>query len=82
VKYKGEYPLLGVEEVGDGVLALGGDGCFITLWNWKHNEKFCRVFGHPGSVMSLSSYHPFLVSSGGDSKIKIWEVRENNFEPE
>jgi WD40 repeat protein len=58
------------------VLAFGGDGCGITLWDWKKKEVKCRVFGHPGSVLSLSYYDPFLVSSGGDSKIKIWQIME------
>jgi hypothetical protein len=29
------YPLLAIEEVNNNVLALGGDDCCITLWDWK-----------------------------------------------
>jgi len=76
VKYQGSYPILSLEQVDEHLLAIGGDGCCITLWNWKKKDVNCRVFGHPGSVLSLSFYHPFLVSSGGDSKIKIWQINE------
>jgi WD40 repeat protein len=76
IKYEGSYPLLALEEIDDVTLALGGDSCFISLWNWKQNEVKCKVFGHPGSVQCISFYHPYLVSSGGDSKLKIWDIRE------
>ena len=75
LKYQGEYPLLGIEEVDENVLAMGGDSCFITLWDWKKQEVKCNVFGHPGSVLSISLCKPYLISSGGDSKLKIWDIR-------
>lgn len=51
---------------------FGGDECYITIWNWRREEVKCNIFAHPGSVLSLSFYSPYVISSGGDSKIKIW----------
>lgn len=35
VKYQGQFPILALSEIDDSNLIFGGDGCFITLWNWK-----------------------------------------------
>jgi len=36
----------------------------------------CRLFAHPGSVLCLALYYPFLASAGGDSKLKIWKIED------
>lgn len=74
VKYQGQFPILALSEIDDSNLIFGGDGCFITLWNWRKQEIRCKTFGHPGSVLSVSYYNPFVVTTGGDSKIKVWEI--------
>lgn len=72
--YKGKYPLLTLEEIDNETIGFGGDDCTIILWNWQKQVRRCRVFAHPGSILLLSYYYPFLISAGGDSKIKIWII--------
>jgi WD40 repeat protein len=59
---------------------FGGDDCFITVWNWRQRTISSKLFGHPGSVLCLAGYFPYLLSAGGDSKLKIWKIEDEAVE--
>ena len=73
---RSEYPVLVVEEVRESILAFGGDDCYITIWNYQINATLGKVFGHAGSVTYLLMENGFLMSAGGDCKVKMWEVSD------
>lgn len=76
--YNGIFPVLAVAEMEEGNLAFGGDDSVITIWNWRENTVINKIFSHLGSTTSISFCSPnFLFSTGGDSKIIIWQFTKN-----
>lgn len=70
--YKGNYPILVIKEFNDEVLILGGDDCYLVLWNWKKGEIIRKEFGHAGSVTYIDVMNEYVFTSGGDNKFRFW----------
>lgn len=65
-----EYPVLAVAEVEEDVIAFGGDDCYLNLWNWKTMQCLGKYFGHAGSVTLIYCNPPFILTAGGDHRLK------------
>lgn len=77
-RYNGIFPVLTLAEMEGGNLAFAGDDSVITIWNWRENTVINKCISHLGSTTSLSFCSPnFLFSTGGDSKIIIWQFTNN-----
>lgn len=58
------------------MLVFGGDDCYLIFWNWSKQEVVNKVFGHAGSVTCIFYFFPYMLTCGGDNKIKIWEMNQ------
>ena len=62
--------MLTITQVSDDIIAFGGDDCYINLCNWKSLEILGKYFGHAGSVTLIYSDATFILTAGGDHKLK------------
>jgi hypothetical protein len=56
--------------VSDDVIAFGGDDCYINFWNWRTLQFLGKYFGHAGSVTLIYANLPYILTAGGDHKLK------------
>ena len=62
--------MLAVVQVSADVIAFGGDDCYLNFWNWKSMECLGKYFAHAGSVTLIYSNGSFVLTAGGDHRIK------------
>jgi WD40 repeat protein len=59
------------------MLASGSKGGIIKLWKLDSQTELCTLEGHSKDITGLifSPDNQTLVSSSGDTSIKVWAVR-------
>ncbi|MGL4376362.1 MAG: serine/threonine protein kinase, partial [Microcoleaceae cyanobacterium] len=56
------------------VLVSGSEDKILRWWNLSKWQSIRAIKAHEGPIYSLAIYGNFLVSSGGDNKIKLWNL--------
>lgn len=63
-----------VSQISEDVIAFGGDDCYINFWNWRNMEYLGKFFGHAGSVTLIYSVSEYILTAGGDHRLKEWNI--------
>lgn len=61
----------------NGVVHMGHSNGVVSLWSPAANEPLARIFTHSGGVRNIvvAPNGRWMVTSGADSKVKIWDLR-------
>lgn len=55
------------------IAASGSQDGAVCLWDLQTCTCICRLRGHDGSVTALSYTASYVLSSGTDNKLFVWE---------
>ena len=75
----GHTALVGVMQLHGPLLLTGGSDGRILAFNLGSEECLYRICAHDNSITALQFNDRYIVSSGNDGRVKLWDRRTGRF---